>query len=68
MANEHLENAIIEYIANNPECDSVDIVSHFKLRNDIILTVVDKLIDKKIIERRHIFGSKYEYFIRRLDT
>ena len=58
-----LENAIKEYIKNNPKVDSVDIVSHFKLRADITLLSLAELVKDDIVIRKHIFGVKYGYLI-----
>ena len=56
-----LEEAIEEHIKNNPDRDSVDIVSHFKLRADITLESLQKLIEQGKVIRRHIFGVRYGY-------
>lgn len=56
-----LEEAIEEHIKNNPDRDSVDIVSHFKLRADIALKSLQKLIEQGKVIRRHIFGVRYGY-------
>lgn len=50
--NEWLEDAIIAYLNNNPGVDSVDIVSHFKLRCDITLTSVKDLENNGKIQKK----------------
>jgi len=57
-----LEDAIEEHIKNNPKVDSVDIVSHFKLRADITLNSLSELVKQKKVIRQHIFGANYGYF------
>lgn len=57
--------AVTEYIKNNPGVDSVDIVSHFKLRADITLEAVSKLQKDDIIIRKELYGTRCGYFIRR---
>jgi len=56
-----LEEAIEDHVKNNPNIDSVDIVSHFKLRADITLESLQELIKQGKVTRRHIFGSRYGY-------
>lgn len=57
---EWLENAILDYLKNNPGVDSVDIVSHFKLRCDITLASVKQLeIDNKIIIKQPGWANQY---------
>lgn len=58
-----LEDAIEEYIRNNPNKDSVDIVSYFKLRADIILDSLDKLMKQGKVIRQHLCGINYGYVI-----
>ena len=62
---EVLVPAVTEYIKNNPGVDSVDIVSHFKLRVDITLEAVSELLKNGTIIRKEIYGNRYEYFIKR---
>lgn len=57
-----LEKAIEEYVKNNPEVDSVDIVTHFKLRADITLSSLSKLVKQGSVKRKHIYGANYGYF------
>ena len=56
-----LENAIEEYIRNNPKIDSVDIVRHFKLRADITLRSLIELEKQNRVVRKHLFGITYGY-------
>lgn len=56
-----LEEPIYEYIKNNPEKDSVDVVSHFKLRADITLNSLGKLVDQGKVIRKHLSGATYGY-------
>jgi hypothetical protein len=56
-----LEEAIEDHIKNNPERDSVDIVAHFKLRADITLDSLQRLIEQGKVVREHISGSRYCY-------
>ena len=56
-----LEDAICEYIMNNPDNDSVDLVCHFKLRADITLESLAELVEEGKVIRRHIFGVRYGY-------
>lgn len=57
--------AVTEYITKNPSVDSVDIVSHFKLRADITLEAVSKLQNDDIIIRKEVYGTRCGYFIKR---
>lgn len=57
--------AVTEYIKNNPGVDSVDIVSHFKLRVDITLSVVSELQKNGTIIRKELCGTRCGYFIKR---
>lgn len=59
--NKMLEDAIHEYIQKNPNMDSVDIAIHFKLRADITLDSLSKLIDDKKVIRHNLFGARYGY-------
>jgi len=61
----YLVPAVTEYITKNPGVDSVDIVSHFKLRADITLLAVSELQNDGIIVRREIYGTNCGYFIKR---
>lgn len=64
---EYLVPAVTEYIKNNLGVDSVDIVSHFKLRSDITLGAVSELQNDSIIIRKELYGTRCGYFIRRSD-
>lgn len=55
-----LEDSIYEYIKNKPDVDSEDIVSHFKLRNDIILNALAQLVKDRKVERKWL-GFRYVY-------
>ena len=57
--------AVSEYIKNNPGVDSVDIVSHFKLRADITLEAVSELQNDDIIIRKELYGTRCGYFLKR---
>ena len=61
----YLVPAVNEYIKNNPGVDSVDIVSHFKLRADITLEAVSELQNDDIIIRKELYGTRCGYFIKR---
>ncbi len=56
-----LEEAVEEYIKNNPDKDSVDIATHFKLRVDITLNSLIQLIEDGKVIRQHLFGFNYGY-------
>ena len=56
-----LEEAIEEYIRNNPKRDSVDIVSHFKLRADITLESLNQLVSQRKVIRKHLYANTYGY-------
>lgn len=58
-----LEEAIEEHIKNNPDKDSIDIISYFKLRADIIFNSLHNLVKDGKIIRRHIYGFTYGYII-----
>ena len=64
---EVLVPAVNEFIKNNPDVDSVDIVSHFKLRADITLEAVSELQKDDVIIRKELYGTRCGYFIRRSD-
>lgn len=51
--NEYLEKPILTFIKNNQHnrIDSVDIASHFRLRADITLGVLDRLVQAGKVER-----------------
>lgn len=55
-----LEDAVYEYVKNNPRVDSADIVSHFKLRADIALKALAQLEKDHKVERKWL-GFKYGY-------
>ncbi len=55
-----LEDAIYDYIINKPDVDSVDIVSHFKLRQDITLNALAQLVKDRKVERKWL-GFRYGY-------
>ena len=61
----YLVPAVNEYIKNNHGVDSVDIVSHFKLRADITLEAVSKLQNDDIIIRKELYGTRCGYFLKR---
>ena len=61
----YLVPAVSEYIKNNPGVDSVDIVSHFKLRADITLEAVSELQNDDIIIRKELYGTRCGYFLKR---
>ena len=61
----YLVPAVTEYIKNNPGVDSVDIVSHFKLRADITFEAVSELQNDDIIIRKELYGTSGGYFLRR---
>lgn len=55
-----LEDAILDYVSKHGGVDSVDIVSHFKLRCDITLMSLKELINKnKIIETQQFMKRAY---------
>jgi hypothetical protein len=56
-----LEQAIEEHVRNNPNRDSVDIVSHFKLSADITLESLQNLIEQGKVIRKHVGGLIYGY-------
>lgn len=56
-----LEDAIEEYIINNSNVDSVDIVLHFKLRADITLESLSQLQKDGRVVRTHLYGFNYCY-------
>jgi len=56
-----LEEAIEEHIKNNPKRDSVDIVSHFKLRADITLESLNQLVMQGKVIRQHLYAATYGY-------
>lgn len=55
-----LEDDIYEYIKNKPDVDSVDIVSHFKFRQDITLNALAQLVKDHKVERKWL-GFRYVY-------
>ena len=58
-----LEDSIEEHIKNNPKKDSVDIVSHFKLRADITLSSLNELVNERRVTRLHLYGANYGYVV-----
>ena len=48
-------------IKNKPNKDSVDIITHFKLRADITLESLSKLIQSGKVIRNHISGARHGY-------
>jgi hypothetical protein len=61
-----LDASVYEYIKNNSgNVDSVDIVSHFKLRADITLMAVSRLETTGKIEKREAVWNiqPYRWFI-----
>ena len=54
---EWLEDAIEEYVRENDNKDSVDIVSHFKLRADVIMESLHILIEQKRVKRLTFFNK-----------
>lgn len=56
-----LEDAVEEHIKNNPNKDSVDIATHFKLRVDITLNSLTQLVEDGKVIRKHLFGFNYGY-------
>lgn len=56
-----LVNAVKEYIINNPDKDSVDIVTHFKLRADITMRAIAVLEHEGRITHNHLYGTIYGY-------
>jgi hypothetical protein len=57
-----LKEAIFDYISNSDKyLDSVDIVTHFKLRADITLKELTRLEEENRIKRIHRHGVKYVY-------
>ncbi len=59
-----LEEGIFEFIKKNGRVDSTDIVIHFKLRNDIILTALRNLREEGMIKRVGS-GLLYEYEVKK---
>ena len=59
--NQWLQDVVEEHIINNPGKDSVDIVTHFKLRADITMGALSDLEDNCLIERYHIGGLRHGY-------
>jgi len=59
-----LEESIKEYIKNNPDVDSVDVVCHFKLRADITLNSLSQLLRQGEVIRQHLSGVNYGYLIK----
>ena len=53
---EWLEDAIEEYIRNNENKDSVDIISHFRLRADVTMESLQILIEQKRVKRLTFFN------------
>jgi len=58
---EWLEDAIEEHVKNNPKKDSVDIVSYFKLRVDIVMKSISFLEKEGRIKRVNLYGFTYGY-------
>jgi hypothetical protein len=58
-----LEDAILAFIQNNSQIDSVDICLNFNLRSDITLDSLSELVNNKKVIRKHISGSRYGYVI-----
>ena len=56
-----LEDAVEEHIKNNPNKDSVDICTHFKLRVDITMKAISNLQEQRKVKRVHLFGCSYRY-------
>ena len=59
-----LEDAVEEHIKNNPNKDSVDICSYFKLRADLIMCALSWLQKDNKVVRRHHYGNLYGYLIK----
>ena len=58
-----LEEAILEYIKKTNGVDSIDITSHFKLRVDITLMSLRRLVDDGKVASRELWGcTRHEYY------
>lgn len=65
MEFDYLKKAIYEYLKNNKDknVDSVDVCYHFKLRVDIICTLLNEMENENVIRRENYFGSNYRYIV-----
>jgi len=63
MNNNYLEEIIYEYIKKHQDrnIDSLDIISHFKLRD--ILIILSNLEEKNRIKREYVCGVNYRYVV-----
>jgi hypothetical protein len=64
---EWLEEAILEYVGNNEGVDSVDVVSHFKLRCDTTLMSLRYLVDSGKISETQPY-MKFEYRLNKYNV
>ena len=63
MNNNYLEEIIYEYIKKHQDrnIDSLDIISHFKLRDTLI--TLSSLEEKNRIKREYVYGVNYRYVV-----
>jgi len=63
MNNNYLEEIIYEYIKKHQDrnIDSLDIISHFKLRDTLI--ILNSLEEKNKIKREYVYGVNYRYVV-----
>jgi len=63
MNKNYLEEIIYEYIKKHQgrNIDSLDIISHFKLRDTLI--TLSSLEEKNRIKREYVYGVNYRYVV-----
>ena len=61
-----MSTRLINYIRDNPKCDLLDIVYEFgpKIGFDETMQAICSLIKEDKIERRHVKGNIYGYFVK----
>jgi len=62
-----LDPAVLEYIKNNDgKVGSPEVVNHFKLRCDITLFALNRLVESGKIEKRELYENNSVYFVKEL--
>jgi len=60
-----LDPAVLEYIQNNNgKVGSPEVVNHFKLRCDITLFALNRLVESGKIEKREVYWNNSVYFVK----
>lgn len=60
-----LDPAVLEYIQNNNgKVGSPEVVDHFKLRCDITLFALNRLVESGKIEKRELYANRSVYYLK----